>query len=398
MSNDAKKLSVLISQSLRVELDKTDKEQLENHLDENEQSRKFSALSKVIQKSVAFGLDSIAEDVSEDIPSLSVDSKKSLRDSMATALREKKELSHAGLINTMERDHNREVDDDELPGKRQVSSDFQLLRRIGQGGLGSVWLARDEQLNRKVAIKELRPEAMESPKAWKRFEREAEITGLLEHPNIVPIYQYGNDRTSAEPFYAMRFVGKRTLADAILEYHDRLDVGEADPLELHRLLAVFLDICGAIAYAHSRGVVHRDLKPENVALDNFGQVIVLDWGVAKILEDGELTDKVLPLSDTMMSQTMQGEIVGTPLYMAPEQAESKVENISERTDVYGLGATLFAILTGSAPHANSIGDGDTDIRSAVKAIAQKEAPRAREYRPSTPLELDAICALSLIHI
>ena len=195
----------------------------------------------------------------------------------------------------------------------------------------------------------------------------------------------------------MRFVGKKTLSDAVIEHHDLAAVGEADQLGLHRLLSVFLDICQAIAYAHSRGVVHRDLKPENVALDNFGQVIVLDWGLAKLIEEGELAHKLsfeAALTDSTMTKTIQGDIVGTPLYMSPEQAIGDLDKINERTDVYGLGAILFAIMTGDAPHARSLAD-CTDLPEAVKSIAEKESPRIREHNPSASSELDRICAKAM---
>ena len=274
--------------------------------------------------------------------------------------------------------------------------DFDCCAKFGAGGLGNVWLARDERLNRNVAVKELNSEALESPKAWQRFHREAEITGQLEHPNIVPIYQFGDERKSAEPFYTMRFVGKRTLADAITEHHDRVEAGEEGPLGLHRLLTVFLDVCQAIAYAHSRGVVHRDLKPENVALDNFGQVIVLDWGLAKLMDDGELSHKLTSeanLSDSAMSKTMAGDVIGTPLYMAPEQAAGELEKVDEKTDVYGLGAILFAILTGSAPHERSVSD--KTLREVLKAIAEGNTPKAREIRANVPADLELICGKAM---
>ena len=122
-------------------------------------------------------------------------------------------------------------------------------------------------------------------------------------------------------------------------------------LSIHRLLTVFLDVCQAIAYAHSRGVVHRDIKPENIALDNFGQVVVLDWGLAKLMEDSELMQQTSSAGGVhTLLQTMDGEALGTPLYMAPEQALGEHDRVNHQTDVFGLGAVLFAMLTGRAPH------------------------------------------------
>jgi serine/threonine protein kinase len=128
-------------------------------------------------------------------------------------------------------------------------SRFTLIRKLSQGGLGSIWLARDEKLKRTVAIKEMNVDASESTEAWQRFHREAEITGHLEHPNIVPLYQFGSDPKTGQPFYAMRFVGKHTLADAIVEHHQRRQSGDDDVLEPHRLLTAFVGVCQAIAYA-----------------------------------------------------------------------------------------------------------------------------------------------------
>ena len=149
--------------------------------------------------------------------------------------------------------------DKEAP--REALVEYAIVRRLGIGGLGSVWLARDQTLNRLVAIKEVNERGAESPVALARFRREAEITGQLEHPNIVPVYQSGEDTHSKHPFYVMRFVGKKTLADAIADYHTRRAAGLSDTVELHRLLGAFLSVCQAVAFAHSRGVLHRDLNP-----------------------------------------------------------------------------------------------------------------------------------------
>ena len=292
---DDKNLSNLISQSLRQKLGNDETIVVEKHLQENSEAKKFADLSDLIQKSV-HGL--MADDAAEtaDHTELTVneftdDIKQRLKDSVARAVDEKKSLSQSGLINldatSIDQSFRQEMtldysvsDDNE---KRETVSSFTLERKLGSGGLGNVWLARDNKLNRKIAIKELRQDVLESSTAWDRFHREAEITGHLEHPNIVPLYLYGVDRNSGQPFYAMRFVGKKNLSTAIAEHHDKIAAGQSGALALNRLLSIFLDICQAVAYAHSRGGIHRDLKPENIALDNFGQVIVIDWGLAKIV-------------------------------------------------------------------------------------------------------------------
>lgn len=285
---------------------------------------------------------------------------------------------------------------------RSLGSSYRLLRKIGEGGLGCVWLARDERLKRKVAIKQLKGSVINNAQVRARFHREAEITGLLEHPNVVPLHQFGIDESSGEPLYIMRFVGKRTLLDAIAEHRDQVQAGEPPELGLHRLLTAFLGVCQAIAHAHSRGVIHRDLKPANIALDNFGQVVVLDWGLAKLTEDSELatqlSDQAL-LGDTALAFTTHGDVVGTPLFMAPEQALGDLDKVDKNTDIYGLGAILFAILTGTAPHQETMNKHKREGSSekALNTIAARACPRPQQIDGSVPPELDEICARAMAY-
>ncbi|MCD0457847.1 serine/threonine protein kinase [Roseiconus lacunae] len=275
---------------------------------------------------------------------------------------------------------------------------YRLIRMIEEGGLGTVWLARDESLNRNVALKQLKPHRLKK-KMTQRFRREAEITGQLEHPNIVSLHFFGNDEATGEAFYAMPYVGRRTLADAIEEYYDRIDAGENAALGLHRLLTIFVDICHAIAYAHSRGVIHRDLKPDNIALDDFGRVTVLDWGIAKLVEDGELSFQSTvdsSLKDSQLMRTNEGQVMGSLHYMAPEQATGDIHHIDNLTDIYGLGGILFSILTGHAPHRVQPGSGVPDPLSEVLYnIANRDTPRVRDHNPAAPGKLDSICAKAM---
>ncbi|MEZ6072120.1 MAG: serine/threonine-protein kinase [Pirellulales bacterium] len=289
---------------------------------------------------------------------------------------------------------------DEAHRTRSVTTRYQLLRPIGQGGMGTVWLARDDELGRLVAIKEMRSGSADAEGALRRFRREAQVTGRLEHPSIVPVHHLGGDDNASSAFYVMRFLGKRTLEDAIVEYHERRESGDDNPMHLHRLLTAFVTVCQAIAFAHSRKVVHRDLKPENIALDDFGQVIVLDWGLAKLTGRAELQDIFgdLELEELgAVNQTTAGQVLGTPMYMAPEQAAGRLDEIEPATDVYGLGAILFAILTGFAPHEKS----HTSLTSTSKvtelfqAIVSSEAPSALSLNPDAPPELDAVCAKAM---
>src|SRR5262245_38411374 len=157
------------------------------------------------------------------------------------------------------------------------------LRLHATGGIGRVWLAHDNDLGRDVALKELRPERAEHATLQARFLQEAQITGQLEHPGIIPVYELARARDGSQPFYTMRFVKGRTLSEAARAYHNRQSAGQAAALELPVLLNAFVTVCNTVAYAHSRGVIHRDLKGQNVILGDFGEVVVLDWGLAKLV-------------------------------------------------------------------------------------------------------------------
>jgi eukaryotic-like serine/threonine-protein kinase len=280
---------------------------------------------------------------------------------------------------------------------RTFQTRIRLLRKLGQGGLGTVWLAVDSTLNRHVAVKELTRHIDRQSAAYARFRREAEITGRLEHPSIVPIHLLGENESDGRLFYVMRFLGNRTLEDAIREYHERRDLGAADPLAFHQLLTAFTSVCQAVAYAHSRKVIHRDLKPQNIALDSFGQVIVLDWGLAKVLEEDDATPQAQNPSSAgsadHLDVTRAGQIMGTPMYMAPEQAAGRIDDIDERTDVYGLGAILFSILTGYAPHeltGESLAPGSR-VSALLDVIVNQPVTPPRQLNSKVPAELEAIC-------
>jgi serine/threonine-protein kinase len=210
---------------------------------------------------------------------------------------------------------------------------------IGRGGMSVVHRMADATFARSVAMKLFRPGATITPDEALRFVEEARITGQLEHPNIVPVYDLdlGGDR--AVPSFAMKLVQGETLA-RVIQNEARLPL---NPQRLERLLDIFLRVCDAIAYAHTRGVVHRDLKPENVMVGPYGQVYVMDWGVARLLPAQGRS--VEPLHGLRAPVDEAGAIVGTVIYMAPEQARGQSEQIDERTDVFGLGAILYAILT-----------------------------------------------------
>jgi serine/threonine-protein kinase len=282
-----------------------------------------------------------------------------------------------------------------IPPHEPEGSRYTLTRLHGEGGLGRVWLARDRELQRGVALKEIRPDLVPDLEVRRRFLKEAQITSQLEHPNIVPVYELARRREDDQPFYTMRFVRGETLLAAIQEFH-RGRAGKApDRLAFQSLLGTFLKVCDAIAYAHARGVVHRDLKPENVVLGSYGEVVVLDWGLAKLVDDPELAsedntrirERILVSAEASAAQTLG--LLGTPSYMAPEQVEQNHEQIDGRTDVYALGGILFEILTGHPP-----AEGTTTAQVLEQARTGR-IPRARQVEPTVPPPLEAVCAKAM---
>jgi serine/threonine protein kinase len=265
---------------------------------------------------------------------------------------------------------------------------YRILQRHRVGGLGEVYVARDEELWREVALKQIRPKYADHPHSRARFVLEAEITGGLEHPGIVPVYGLGT-HPDGRPYYAMRFIRGETLRDAVVRFHAADAEPGRDPAEralaFRDLLGRFLDVCDAVAYAHSRGVLHRDLKPANVMLGPYGETIVVDWGLAKVQAAAGAADgspgPLRPRSGTETTLTLSGHPIGTPAYMAPEQAIGRTEDIDVRTDVYLLGGILFEILTGRAPHAGG--------------VRGPHAPSARAVKPTAPEALDLVAARAL---
>lgn len=280
---------------------------------------------------------------------------------------------------------------------RDSDARYQLIRKLGQGGLGRVWLAIDRNLNRFVALKEIAHPTRATESIINRFIHEAEITGRLEHPGIVPVYHLGKD-SQGRTFYTMRFLGKTTLQDSITEYHERREAGDHDPMLLRHLLNAFVKICHAIGHAHSRKVIHRDLKPENIVIDSFGQVIVIDWGLAKVLDETNVENLADSNHPSDGARTGEGQVMGTPLYMSPEQAAGRLDEVDERTDIYGLGSILFSIITGYAPHEQTQqASVDSGTRGLITLIAGGETPSARDLNPAADPALTAICAKAMAH-
>ena len=251
---------------------------------------------------------------------------------------------------------------------RPPTSAYELGRILAKGGMGSILAARDNSIQRTVAIKVLLTGRQASDEHIHRLITEARITGQLEHPNIVPLHELGVTADGVV-YYTMRLVEGVTLSD-VLEQIRVKDPSAVSKYPLRSLLTVFQKVCDAVAFAHSRGVVHRDLKPDNIMLGEFGEVFVMDWGLAKSLRGNadfdSSTMEVAKLAEQAGDsfKTLSGQVKGTPRYMAPEQAEGRVEDIDERTDIYALGAILYAILT---LHPPVTGDTVNEVLTKVAA-------------------------------
>ncbi|HKI38503.1 MAG TPA: tetratricopeptide repeat protein [Gemmataceae bacterium] len=269
----------------------------------------------------------------------------------------------------------------------RVRADRYTLQRFhAKGGMGEVWLAEDRDVGRPVALKRMRRQG--SLIEQERFLREARITGQLEHPGIVPIHELGTDE-NGQPVYVMKFIHGRTLSDAVKDYRE--GSGSADvprEVQLLRLLEVFVALCQTVAYAHSRGVLHRDIKPDNVMLGPYGETLVLDWGLAKVIgkADGDPAGRSVTLGPSGESlESVAGSVRGTPGYMPPEMAAGRVEDIDQLSDVYLLGATLYHILTGRQPRRGK----SLHLLLAEATTLTPELPRALD--PTIPKPLEAIC-------
>jgi len=291
-----------------------------------------------------------------------------------------------------------------LPNFGVSAERYDVRKEHARGGMGRVLLVRDKAIGRDIAMKELLPGVGSSYSipagtsgsggVIERFLREAKITGQLEHPNIVPVYEIGKHEDDSV-YYTMRFIRGLTLADKLREIRKDESLDRKGKLGARiTLLDRFLDVCDAISYAHSKGVIHRDLKPENIMLGEYGETLVLDWGLARVKGQDdkalrELQRGTLALSRSLVESdstnlTQDGSIVGTPAYMAPEQARGELENVDEQSDVYALGAVLYQILSGSPPYEGPMAG------LIVQQVLAGPPLRLTAREPDVPPELGAL--------
>jgi WD40 repeat protein len=274
---------------------------------------------------------------------------------------------------------------DEVPGGQGTPSRYSLLEICGRGGFGAVWRGVDSKLGREIAVKCLGDRLARDPEARRRFVEEARLTSRLEHPGIIPVYDLLETSGDEAPRYVMKLVRGETLSAAIERFHQRPPASD-QRMQLLGLLNVFVAVARTMEFAHSRGVLHRDLKPQNILVGEFGETIILDWGLAKDRNDSRPDDPVSPaVPGESPSVTQPGTVQGTPAYMAPEQASGRVKDVDERTDVYGLGVILYELLTGRLPFS---GDTAEDVRQRV---LDEHVVRPRSLNRHITPQLEAIC-------
>jgi serine/threonine protein kinase/tetratricopeptide (TPR) repeat protein len=280
-------------------------------------------------------------------------------------------------------------------GSHTREARYATLRPLASGGLGKVSVAIDKELQREVALKEILNGTNATPDQLERFLAEAKITGGLEHPGIVPVYGLEID-SDGTPRYAMRLIRGQSLQESLKKFHKnnqshKLDSGNEG---FRVLIRAIIDACNAVAYAHSRGVIHRDIKPHNIMLGKFGETLVVDWGLAKVVDHHDELSSMseMPMQDNRSGdshRTTMGSVLGTLGFMSPEQSEGRLDVLTFATDVFSLGATLYAILCGKPPYS----EGSREEMLRASSIADFEPPLT--VNPKVPKSLSAICTKAM---
>lgn len=290
----------------------------------------------------------------------------------------------------------RSLSDERLDRLRRIAAEpdftgtkYRLIRELGHGGMGSVYLAEDADLEREVAIKVLSVTAHDNELA-RRMVREAQIIARLEHPGIVPVHDVGA-LADGRVYYAMKLVRG-----------ERLDEYAANVSSIKDRLRKFQAACDAVSFAHAHGVIHRDLKPQNIMIGAFGEVLVLDWGIAKILANAGVRPSD-PEADTLrkapgipsdqrpadVDDTIHGTIIGTAKYMSPEQERGEIKQLDQRSDVFSLGAILYFLLTNRSPGNAKPREANPKVSKAAEAVCLKALSEAPENRYASAAELAA---------
>ncbi|MDP7034939.1 MAG: serine/threonine-protein kinase, partial [Planctomycetota bacterium] len=275
------------------------------------------------------------------------------------------------------------------PGEPSRFGRFTDVKFLAEGGMGQILEATDPAIDRRVAIKILQPDIESHQFHLVKFRNEFRLTGQLEHPGIVPVHETGQTE-DGRVYFCMKLVQGESLAELLETYRD-LAVQQNKPFDPTPFLRHLLRVCDALSFAHARGIVHRDLKPANLMVGAFGEVLVMDWGLARKVRDTndnpfEESAGSLPQADHDPYQTIEGQVMGTPAYMAPEQARGEIGEIDRRTDVYALGTILYDILTGTPPQNEG---GSREIIERVKQ-GHFEPPRQRAPKKAIPPELEAV--------
>jgi serine/threonine-protein kinase len=280
-----------------------------------------------------------------------------------------------------------------------VPEKYEYLQALGAGGMGEVVRAWDRDLHRFVAVKRLRS-AGDSRDSTLRFVKEAQITGQLEHPNIVPIHDLGID-SEGRIYFSLKLIEGESLKSIIEKRKTNQELSPGvrykDVYTQLRMIEIFISVCQAVAYAHAKGVIHRDLKPDNIMLGLYGEVLVVDWGIAKVIDskvpaEDQKTIPITALNDLAPEKSMEGSVAGTPAYMSPEQAQGRVSSIDARSDVYALGAVLYHVIAGRPPYE---GSSTLEVLKRVQQFPPKPLASGTVGFQPVPRELKAICSKAM---
>ena len=288
------------------------------------------------------------------------------------------------------------ISDNEVPMTPEFDGRYDLLEEIARGGMGAIFSIKDPVLQRELAMKVVlgNEKGQAPPQRIYRFLREARITAKLSHPGIVPVHELNSDN-EGRYFFTMDRINGNELRDVMIAYNS------GDPKwDLNRLLEVLLHVCDTLEFAHVRDVIHRDIKPSNIMVGKFGEVYVMDWGLARQINGPEedplmdiISEKVSTNENGSTIVTKDGAVVGTPSYMSPEQASPETSEIGPWTDVYAVGALLYEILTGSPPYRNS--EKPLPGQKVLKLLKEGPPEDVHKLAPDAPEDLIQICKIAM---